>query len=61
MSKCQGADFVLQEKIKKQKGIAQKGIVNSKTRQKISCSIDKVEHVIDNAKKNIGISNVNSE
>ena len=31
MSKCQGGDFVLEEKIKKQKGIAPKGIVNSKT------------------------------
>ena len=31
MSKCQGADFVLEEIIKKQKGIAPKGIVNSKT------------------------------
>ena len=61
MSKCQGGDFVLEEKIKKQKGIAPKGIVNSKTWQKISRSIDKVEHVIDNAKKNLGISNVNSE
>ena len=61
MSKCQGGDFVLEGKIKKQKGIALKGIVNSKTWQKISRSIDKVEHVIDNAKKNLGISNVNSE
>ena len=60
MSKCQG-DFISEEKIKKQKGIAPKGIVNSKTWQKISRSIDKVEHVIDNAKKNLGISNVNSE
>ena len=31
MSKCQGGDFILEEKIKKQKGIAPKGIVNSKT------------------------------
>ena len=31
MSKCQGGDFVLEEKIKKQKGIFPKGIVNSKT------------------------------
>ena len=31
MGKCQGADFVLEEIIKKQKGIAPKGIVNSKT------------------------------
>ena len=31
MSKCQGGDFVLEEKIKKQKGISPKGIVNSKT------------------------------
>ena len=44
--KCQGGDFVIVEKIKKQKGIA-----NSKTWQKIWHSIDKVEHVIDNAKK----------
>ena len=51
MSKCQEGDFVLEEKIEKQKGIAPKGIVNSKTWQKISRSIDKVEHVIDNAKK----------
>ena len=51
MSKCQGGDFVLEERIKKQKGIAPKGIVNSKTWQKISHSIDKVEHVIDNANK----------
>ena len=36
MSKCQGGDFVLEEKIKKQKGIAPKGIVNSKTSQKFS-------------------------
>ena len=36
MSKCQGGDFVLEEKIKKQKGIAPKGIVNSKTCQKFS-------------------------
>ena len=61
MSKCQGGDFVLEEKIKEQKGIAPKGIVNSKAWQKISRSIDKVEHVIDNVKKNLGISNVNSE
>ena len=61
MSKCQGGDFVLEEKIKKQKGIAPKGIVNSKTWQKISRSIDKVEHVTDNVKKNLGIPNVNLE
>ena len=51
ISKCQGGDFALEEKIKKQKSIAPKGTVNSKTWQKISRSIDKVEHVIDNAKK----------
>ena len=61
MSKSQGRDFVLEDKIKKQKGVAPKGIVNSKTWQKISGLIDKLEYVIDNAKKNIGISNVNSE
>ena len=31
MNKCQGGDFVLEEIIKKQKGIALKGIVYSKT------------------------------
>ena len=51
MSKCQGGDFASEEKIKKQKSIAPNGLVNSKTWQKISRSIDKVEHVIDNAKK----------
>ena len=31
MSKCQEGDFVLEEKIKKQKGIAARGNVSSKT------------------------------
>ena len=36
MRKCQGGDLALEEKIKKQKGIAPKGILNSKTCQKFS-------------------------
>ena len=36
LCKCQGGDFVLEEKIKKETVIASKSIVNSKTWQKNS-------------------------
>ena len=57
-SKCQGGDFMLEEKIKKQKGLAQKGVISSKTWQRISRSIDKVEDIVDNVKTKLGVSNL---
>ena len=40
---CQGADFILEEKVKSQKSIAAKGIVSVKVWQRISRSVDKVQ------------------
>ena len=57
-SKCQGSDFMLEEKIKRQKELAPKGVVSSKTWQRVSRSIDKVEDIVDNGKTKLGISSL---
>ena len=57
-SKCQGGDFMLQEKIKRQKELVPKGVVSSKTWQRVFHSIDKVEDIVDNAKTKLGISSL---
>ena len=57
-SKCQGGEFMLKEKIKSQKVLAPKGVIKSKTWQRISHSIDKVEDIVNNAKTKLGISSL---
>ena len=47
---CQGADFILEEKVKNQKSITPKGIVSAKVWQRISRSVDKVENLDKEAK-----------
>ena len=47
---CQGADFILEEKVKNQKSIAPKGIVSVKIWQRISRSVDKVKSLDKKAK-----------
>ena len=42
---CQGADFILDKKVKSKKSIAPKGIVSAKVWQRISRSVDKVENL----------------
>ena len=49
---------MLEEKIKKQKGLAPKGVISSKTWQRISRSIDKVEDIADNVKTKLGVSSL---
>ena len=56
--KCQRGDFILEGKIKKQKNIAPKGAVTAKTWQKISCSIDWVGDIVENAKSELEIFDV---
>ena len=56
--KCQGGDFILELKIKKQKNIAPKGAVTAKTWQKISRSIDRVDDIVENAKSQLRIFDI---
>ena len=56
--KCQGDDFILEGKIKKQKNIAPKGAVTAKTSQKISPSIDRVDDIVENVKSQLGIFDI---
>ena len=58
IGKCQGGDFKLEGKIKKQKNIAPKGAVTAKTWQKISRSIDRVDDIVENAKSQLGIFDI---
>ena len=55
--KCQEGDFILEGKIKKQKNIAPKGAVTAKTWQKILCSIDIVDDIVENASQ-LGIFDI---
>ena len=55
---CQGADFILEEKVKSQKSIAPKGIVSAKVWQRISRSVDKLENL---DKKTKWLLNLNRE
>ena len=58
IGKCQGGDFKLEGKIKKQKNIAPKGAVTAKTWQKISRSIDRVDDIVENAKSQLGVFDI---
>ena len=53
---CQGADFILEEKVKSQKSIAPKGIVSAKVWQRISRSVDKVENLDKNTKSFLNLN-----
>ena len=46
----QGGDFVLEGMVKKQKAIAPKGVIEAKTRQRISRSLEKIDAVSENVK-----------
>lgn len=53
-SRNQGGDFLLEQKIQRQKMIAPKGIISSTTWQRISRSIDKIDGILENSSKILG-------
>ena len=55
-SKNQGGDFMLEQKIQRQKMLAPKGVVEKHTWQQISRSIDKIDEIHNNASNLMNIS-----
>ena len=57
--KCQGGNFILEGKIKKQKNIVPKGAVTvNKTWHKILCSIDRIDNIVENPKSQLRIFDI---
>lgn len=51
---------MIEKKIKRQKGLAPKNVICSKTKQTICCSVGKLEDIVNNVKTKLGISNLTS-
>ena len=54
--KHQAGDFLLEQKIKRQKFLSPKGIVDKKTWQQISRSVDKIEDIYQNASSYLNLN-----